>query len=267
LASVAKPSSREFARAFFKEAPAHLRLLHNKLSSLDGVGPGIEREELLGEMFIGVHAICSEAGRAELDAASRVSSALEAMLKKLVERPGACTASAFHTSAVALQTIELLCRRAEDLDLSSTPARLLVVDDDPVARRAIGGALQLAFGRPDSADCGEAALILAAEKAYDLILLDVIMPGMDGFDTCTKLHQLELNRQTPVVFVTSQDDLDSRTQAAVSGGCGFIPKPVLPFEIMVLALTYTVRSRLERPAGEAWENGASVAACESIVAG
>jgi CheY-like chemotaxis protein len=265
--AAAQPSRGEFARAFFKGAPAHVQSLLNKLASIRPLTSDVDRDELLGEIFIGVHTICSEAGRAQLDAAFRVSSALEAMLKKLVERPAAFTPSAPLTATAALETIELLCQREEDLDLSQTPARLLVVDDDPVARRAIGGALQLAFGRPDSADCGEAAIILANEKAYDLILLDVIMPGMDGFAACTRLHESDLNRRTPVVFVTSQDDTNSRNQAAVSGGCGFIPKPVLPCEIMVLALTHIVRARLEHRSCEPWESADRLPACATALAG
>ena len=265
--AVAPPSRGEFARAFFKGAPAHVQSLLSKLASIHPSTQSDDRDELLGELFIGVHTICSEAGRAQLDAAFRVSSALEAMLKKLVERPAAFTPSAPQTATAALETIKLLCQHEEELDLSETPSRLLVVDDDPVARRAIGGALQLAFGRPDSADCGEAAIALAKEKAYDLILLDVIMPGMDGFAACTRLHESDLNRLTPVVFVTSQDDTNSRNQAAASGGCGFIPKPVLPCEIMVLALTHIVRSRLERRAGEPWESAERLPACETALAG
>jgi CheY-like chemotaxis protein len=262
-----QPSSTEFALAFFKGAPSHLQILLGKLASIRALTPGADRDEFLGELFIEVHAICSEAGRAQLDAAFRVSSALEAMLKRLLERPAACTSSTLHTATAALETILQLCQQEEDLDLTQTPARLLVVDDDPIARRAIGGALQLAFGRPDSADCGEAALVLANEKTYDLILLDVMMPGMDGFATCTRLHEAELNRLTPVVFVTSQDDSNTRDQAAASGGRGFIPKPVLPCELMLLALTYIVRGRLERRAGETWESPGGMPACESVLAG
>jgi len=84
-----------------------------------------------------------------------------------------------------------------------------------------------------------------ARCAYLALFLDVIMPGMGGFHTCVKLHESAPNRRTPIVFVTSQDDPISRAEAVASGGCGLIPKPVLPCEIMLLALTHTVRSRLE----------------------
>ena len=90
-----------------------------------------------------------------------------------------------------------------------------------MARRAVCGSLQLAFGRPDSAESGEAACALAAEKTFDLIFLDVLMPGIDGFTTCKRMRETGLNRATPVVFVTGHDDTEARSQAADSGACGF----------------------------------------------
>jgi two-component system sensor histidine kinase BarA len=104
----------------------------------------------------------------------------------------------------------------------------------------------LAFGRPDSAESGEAALRLAREKAFDLIFLDVRMPSMDGFDACCRIHQTPRNRLTPVVFVTRYDDVDSRAKAAASGGCGFVPKQVLASQLKLVALSFILRGRLGR---------------------
>jgi CheY-like chemotaxis protein len=256
-----QPSISEFARAFFESASTHLQLLRTHLAAARDATQPADRDAFLRELLIGVHTICAQADRAQLSAVLRLGSALEAVVKRLVNRPSYCTAAA------ALDTIEQLCQSAEDLDLAQAPVCLLVVDDDPVARRAIGGSLQLAFGRPDSADCGEAALVLAAAKPYDLIFVDVLMPGMDGFVTCEKLHELDLNRLTPVVFVTSLDDTNSRAKAAASGGCGFIPKPVLPSEIMLLALTHIARGRLQRRALEPWKDAISMPSNEGVLAG
>jgi CheY-like chemotaxis protein len=243
-----RPSRREFARAFFMRAPEHLQVLHQRLASARHVSHPPDRDEFLRELCLGVHAMCCEASHAQLGTVSRLGSALEAMLKKLLKRPQLCTPSTFSAAATALDTLDALCEAGADLDLLQPPVHLLVVDDDPVARRAIGGALQLAFGRPDSADGGEAALALAGEKPYDLIFLDVIMPGIDGFTTCDRLRQTALNSHTPVVFVTSLDDTNSRNQAAASGGCSFIPKPVLSSEIALVALSFIVRARLAKQA-------------------
>ncbi len=77
-----------------------------------------------------------------------------------------------------------------------------------------------------------------------MIFLDVLMPGIDGFTTCKRMRETGLNRGTPVVFVTSHDDTEARSQAADSGGCGFIPKPVLASQITLTALTFILRARL-----------------------
>ena len=106
--------------------------------------------------------------------------------------------------------------------------RILVVDDDPIALRAVAGSLQLVFGRPESAESGKAAVDLATEMPFDLILLDVVMPGMDGFETCAKIHQTDANRQTPILFVTSLDDGDSRRQAFAAGGAVSSPNQFCP---------------------------------------
>jgi PleD family two-component response regulator len=129
---------------------------------------------------------------------------------------------------------------------TNPPIRMLAADDDPIARRTIGGALQMAFGKPDLAEHGEAALVLATERSYDVIFLDVLMPGMDGFTLCPRIHETIANNDTPVVFVTSQNDLKLQNQTTVCGGTDLITKPFLNAEITVKALMYALRGRLQR---------------------
>jgi CheY-like chemotaxis protein len=256
-----QPSTCEYARAFLERAPAQIQLLRTQLAAARDSTQPAEREELLRKLLLGVRTLCAEADRAKLSALLRIGSALEAVVKRLEKQPR------YDITAAALDMIDQLCQSGADLDLAKAPAHLLVVDDDPVARRAIAGSLQLAFGRPDSADCGDAALVLATDTLYDLIFVDVLMPGMDGYATCEKLHELPLNLLSPVVFVTSLDDMDSRTKAAISGGCGFIPKPVVPCEIMLVALTYIVRSRLQARALATWKDAISAPANEGVLVG
>jgi two-component system sensor histidine kinase BarA len=120
----------------------------------------------------------------------------------------------------------------------------LVVDDDPVARRAICGAIQLAFSKPDTADMGEEAVAAAEQKAFDVIFLDVEMPGMDGYAACAKIRKSALNSRTPVVFVTSHCDMESRAKAALAGGQDLVPKPALAIEVSLRALSFALRGRL-----------------------
>ncbi len=179
--------------------------------------------------------------------AFQLCSALQGLLKKLQDKPGNVGASTLSTATFALEVLNDLCLKGVRPDLAATPAiSILVVDDEPLARRAMVVALQTAFLKPDSADNGEVALALATAKPFDVIFLDVEMPGMDGFQVCTKIRETESNRSTPVIFVTSHKDFKSRLQSARCGGSDFVVKPFLFVEITVKALSSILRNRLEK---------------------
>jgi CheY-like chemotaxis protein len=138
-----------------------------------------------------------------------------------------------------------LCVPGVDPDLAKrTPVELLAVDDNAVCLTALSLALKKAFRQPDLAAEGIAALDLARQKKYDAIFLDIEMPGMDGFELCSKIREIHFNQTTPIVFVTSHSDFDSRAKATLVGGHDLIAKPYLSFEITVKALTLALRGRL-----------------------
>ena len=85
--------------------------------------------------------------------------------------------------------------------LTDRPLKFLVVDDDMISSQALSLSLKKAFSQPDLAVDGETALAQATQQAYDVIFLDVVMPGMDGFEICSKIRDTVPNRTTPVVFV------------------------------------------------------------------
>jgi DNA-binding response OmpR family regulator len=78
------------------------------------------------------------------------------------------------------------------------------------------------------------------------VFLDVDMPGMNGFELCTKLRALARNKTTPVVFVTSLTDFESRANSTISGGNDLIAKPFLFIELTVKALVYILRGKLAK---------------------
>ena len=82
-------------------------------------------------------------------------------------------------------------------------ACVLVVDDEAISRRAVTYALERAKLKPVAVDNSEAAHKLLIESKFDLVFLDVDMPGMNGFELCSKLRMLPSHKTTPVVFVTS----------------------------------------------------------------
>ena len=123
-------------------------------------------------------------------------------------------------------------------------SKILVVDDEAISRRAIVYALEKAKLKSVNVEEPEQALQLLSESDFDLIFLDVDMPGMTGFELCAKLRAMPHLKKTPVVFVTSMNDFDSRTNSTMAGGNDFIGKPFLFIELTVKALIYVMRSRL-----------------------
>ncbi|HZQ45388.1 MAG TPA: response regulator, partial [Verrucomicrobiae bacterium] len=206
-----------------------------------------ERREKLTALHLCLQKVTRQIDVPELRPAMQLCSSLQGLLKKLQEKPVNAGASTLGTATAAVEVLEDLCTKGARPDLAVTPAiSILVVDDEPLTRRAITGALQTAFLKPDSVENGEAALALARERTFDVIFLDVQMPGMDGYQVCKKIHEAGPNRSTPVIFVTSHKDFKARAESASSGGSDFVVKPFLFVEITVKALTFALRNRLQK---------------------
>ena len=245
-------AAQESADAFFAEARLQLGKARDLIQQATEAAEPTARQEALANLYLVIHSVSPAEDHAELRPIFRVTMAFKGLLKKLLEDPRHLTESALPTIASAVDLLQELCEKRVKPEVVSTPPfRLLVVDDDPIARRAIAGALQIAFGRPETAADGEEALALAEKKAFDVIFLDVVMPGMGGFSACLKIHETSANRDTPVIFVTSNGDAKARSQSAVCGGSDFITKPFLSQEMTLKALTFALRRRLQPPsAGE-----------------
>jgi len=123
---------------------------------------------------------------------------------------------------------------------SSLP-RVLIVDDDDVMRLLEQETLvQFSFDVREAAD-GEAALELLVEPPPDLVLLDVDMPGIDGFEVCRQIRQRWDATEVPVIMVTGMDDLASINQAYEAGANDFISKPI-NWPILGYRARYVLRS-------------------------
>lgn len=111
------------------------------------------------------------------------------------------------------------------MNLSDNRPKLLVVDDEPlnlqVLRQILQQDYQLLFARD-----GEKAISLAQSETPDLILLDIMMPGLTGLETCQRLKQQAATRDIPVIFVTALADDNDETQGFAAGCVDYIVKPV-----------------------------------------
>ena len=113
----------------------------------------------------------------------------------------------------------------------NTPARILVVDDRPEGRKLLALRLQHEGYAVQQAGSGPEALALAAAAAPDLVLLDVLMPGMDGFEVCRRLRAMPELRAVPVIMVTALEATDDCVRGLEAGADDFIIKPFKPAEL------------------------------------
>jgi PAS domain S-box-containing protein/putative nucleotidyltransferase with HDIG domain len=109
--------------------------------------------------------------------------------------------------------------------LSHLPAKILIVDDTPTGRETLGALLYSEEYELHFASNGQEALEKAAELIPDLILLDVMMPDMNGFEVCEHLRKDEVLAEVPVIMVTALYDRKSRLQGIRAGADDFISKP------------------------------------------
>lgn len=122
--------------------------------------------------------------------------------------------------------------------------KVLVVDDHPASRMTAVALLTVEGYEVLEADGGAAALSRVTESDPDLILLDVMMPGMDGFEVCRRLKQDEQTRLTPVVFVTALNDRRARVRGIEAGGDDFLTKPFDQLELSARVKSLIRQKRL-----------------------
>jgi putative two-component system response regulator len=102
---------------------------------------------------------------------------------------------------------------------------ILIVDDDPGARDALEALLLTEGYQLNFAHNGPEALVKAASLAPDIILLDIMMPEMDGFEVCQRLRVSPFLAEVPIIMITALDDRDSRLRGIEAGADEFVSKP------------------------------------------
>src|SRR5262249_46821169 len=163
-------------------------------------------------------------------------------LKELFEKPKNINPSTLRTVATAIDFLGVLFERGLAPHRQELPqTNILVVDDEAISRRAVTYALEKAKLKSVRVQDPLDAYKLVSEGNFDLVFLDVDMPGMNGYELCTKLRALPGHKKTPVVFVTSLNDFENRASSTMSGGNDFIGKPFLFIELAVKALIYILR--------------------------
>ncbi len=109
---------------------------------------------------------------------------------------------------------------------------ILIVDDEPNNLDVLNNCLHNAGFKVLAATNGKTAIKRVAYVKPDLILLDVNMPGIDGFETCRRLRENEITKNTPIIFVTALSDIETKLKAFRAGGVDYITKPFVEEEVL-----------------------------------
>lgn len=238
----------DLSQSVIESLPSTLGALRTLLQALTKATSELARLQQLHDLYRRVHALTGNAGMAGLHQIAHMSDALEALLKELHEKPKNINASTLRTVAAAIDFLGVLFNHGLMFEQQEpAPANILVVDDEPISRRAVTYAVEKARLKPVAVEDPQLAYTLLTENRFDLIILDVDMPGMNGFELCAKLRNLPRYAKTPVIFVTSLTDFESRANSMMSGGNDFIGKPFLFIELAVKVLVYVLRGRIQVP--------------------
>lgn len=201
-----------------------------------------EREDLRRTALLQMHRhlrlLAGSANVLALRKVVQLSTALEALFVELYTDPAKITASVVRTIAHSIETLASLFDHPANSQDEVIPSKTLVVDDEVIARQLICSAVGTADLEAVGLDDPLAAQRLLKRERFDLIFLDVEMPGLTGLELCVKIRAMGPNRSTPIVFVTSHSDFGSRAQSALSGGNDFIAKPFLLVEVALKAINW-----------------------------
>jgi two-component system OmpR family response regulator len=123
--------------------------------------------------------------------------------------------------------------------------RVLIVEDQPKLAALLARGLREEGHAADVAGRGEDALWMASAAPYDVVVLDIMLPGIDGFETCRELRRLGV--WTPVLMLTARDAVDDRVTGLDAGADDYLTKPFSFDELLARLRALTRRTPAERP--------------------
>jgi len=130
--------------------------------------------------------------------------------------------------------------------MPDSPAKILIIDDNPENLRVAAALLESQDFAVRTARDGERGILRAQSARPDLILLDVQMPGIDGYETCRRLKVDPSLSDIPVIFMTALTEVADKTRAFEAGGVDYVPKPFEAAELLARIGTHLSLARLQQ---------------------
>ena len=202
---------------------------------------------LLKEMENRALRLADAAKGEDLPVLRQVASAFATFLGDLHEIPEQISQASLRTIQQTLELLEMLVGDPEaEQSVNLAEARTYVVDDDAATCATVVEALDVVGLQTNFALYSSQAVTQLAGNRYDLIVLDVHLPDLDGFELCSRIRSMALHEETPVFFITGNTSLENRVQSSLRGGNEFIAKPFNMPELGLRALRAVITSQLRK---------------------
>ncbi len=200
---------------------------------------------LLQKLFREAHNLSERTGVVGLRALYKMTSALENLIYDLYSMPEQVNDSTIRTVTQAIDFLATLFEEKSLIRVSDpTAASVFAVEDDADARAMITTAMEMVGLNVTCAADSQTALGLLEDNDFNLVFLDVGLPGVSGFDLCKQVREIPEHQKTPVVFITGMATFQNRALSTLSGGNDFIGKPYNLHELGVKALIWIIKGQL-----------------------
>ncbi|HVL76626.1 MAG TPA: EAL domain-containing protein [Noviherbaspirillum sp.] len=218
LRDVLGPTLQQSVSFFLEDTPAYLNQLEQAVEEGNADHARAMAHAIKGSSGnFGAAGLTALAREAEELAIERRPQEIRALLPRLRQ--------AFDAVAAALGA-EVLIEDRLAVREGRSAAQVLIVDDDRSTRTALRNTLQRDGFRVDEASNGAQALLMLKRMQPDVILMDAVMPVMDGFTACARVQELPKGNTIPVLMITALDDESSIERAFAAGASDYIPKPI-----------------------------------------
>ena len=237
------PVSPQWDRLSIDEAPTALnRMRLSVQSAMRAPATRLPLRELLQE----VHTFTERLALFSQRPIFHFSAALEALVYDLPRQPALANPSILRTIGQAIDFCSTVLHAGRGRELRECRTlRTLIVDDEDGASRLIMAALSLVDLTSLACDSPAGAFAALKTQSFDLIFLDIGLPGMNGFELCHRIRSLPMYEKIPIIFVTGMGTFQNRVQSNLSGGNDFIGKPFSIAELGLKAQLWLLKAQLD----------------------
>lgn len=213
-------------------------------TTLDRLARDVSETVTLAELATYVNRLSETTAALGPHPINRLGQAIDALLQDFAGRPQPPNVAQVLSLT---QAADLILRLLDPANLehckSLAGPKVLAVDDDLDLLEALTASLVLAHLPTTACADGREALALIEKNDFDLLILDVHMPGLDGPTLCSQIRENPRYWKTPILFLTAANTLNQRAQTSLSGGNDFLPKPFNAAELIVKAETWLWKNR------------------------